>query len=52
MQSFNRENLKYEVKAKKGKKTGEEVVNLIMQQFAGQSGIVYCLSRLQNQILS
>lgn len=45
MQSFNRPNLKYEVKLKKPKSLMNEVVELIKQKFSRQSGIVYCLSR-------
>ena len=48
MQSFNRPNLKYEVKPKKPKSLTEEVVNVIKTKFCAQSGIVYCLSRLVN----
>lgn len=45
MQSFNRPNLKYEVKPKKPKSLMNEVVALIKEKFSGLSGIVYCLSR-------
>ena len=45
MQSFNRDNLKYEVRAKRGKKVISELVTIINSEFAAQSGIVYCLSR-------
>lgn len=45
MQSFNRPNLKYEVKPKKPKSLMAEVVAVINEKFSGQSGIVYCLSR-------
>ncbi|CAM9822608.1 unnamed protein product, partial [Hapterophycus canaliculatus] len=42
-ESFNRPNLKYEVKPKKAGVLDEMVK--VMQSFPGQSGIVYCLSR-------
>ena len=45
MQSFNRDNLKYEVRMKRGKKIVTELVNIIRSEFSDQSGIVYCLSR-------
>ena len=45
MQSFNRPNLKYELKVKKQASINDEIVALINQKFTGQSGIVYCLSR-------
>ncbi|XP_074650878.1 recQ-like DNA helicase BLM [Tubulanus polymorphus] len=44
MQSFNRANLKYEVRPKK-KSLTQDIIALIQTQFKGQSGIVYCLSR-------
>ncbi|RPD65817.1 ATP-dependent DNA helicase [Lentinus tigrinus ALCF2SS1-6] len=43
--SFNRKNLYYEVRPKKSKKCLEEIAQDIKQQYAGQTGIVYCLSR-------
>lgn len=44
--SFNRPNLKYEVRPKKGKGTLEEMVELLRTpRFRNKSGIVYCLSR-------
>jgi len=45
MQSFNRPNLKYELKVKKPASINDEIVTMINQKFTGQSGIVYCLSR-------
>ena len=45
MQSFNRPNLKYEVRPKKPKSLTNEVIELINKKFLNQSGIVYCLSR-------
>ena len=43
--SFNRSNLKYEVRAKKGKSVIKDIANLIKSKYKRQSGIVYCLSR-------
>ncbi|CAH0389328.1 unnamed protein product [Bemisia tabaci] len=46
--SFNRPNLKYEVRAKKGSKDGNvltSILTLLRGQFKNQSGIIYCLSR-------
>jgi len=45
MQSFNRPNLKYELKVKKQSSINDEIVTVIKQKFTGQSGIIYCLSR-------
>ena len=45
MQSFNRPNLKYELKVKKQSSINDEIVTLIKQKFTAQSGIIYCLSR-------
>ncbi|RDL36724.1 uncharacterized protein BP5553_06076 [Venustampulla echinocandica] len=48
-QSFNRPNLYYEIKPKKGKGVGVEVLesmcSLILKDFKNQTGIVYTLSR-------
>lgn len=43
--SFNRKNLYYEVRPKKQKKCLEDIAQDIKQQYAGQTGIIYCLSR-------
>ncbi len=44
--SFNRNNLQYEVRGKKGKGTClNDMVNLICKDFAKKCGIVYCFSR-------
>ncbi len=45
MQSFNRTNLKYEVRSKKPKALTSEIIDLINREFPNVSGIVYCLSR-------
>lgn len=44
IQSFNRPNLKFEVRPKAKDCTGE-ICSLIMNQFRSQCGIIYCLSR-------
>lgn len=45
VQSFNRPNLKYVVATKRPKNVVQDMVSLINTQFAGVSGIIYCLSR-------
>ncbi|TRY63016.1 hypothetical protein TCAL_00799 [Tigriopus californicus] len=45
LSSFNRANLQYEVKPKKGKSITKEIIELIKKDYPKQSGIVYCLSR-------
>ena len=45
LSSFNRSNLKYEVRPKKGKSVVKEMIDLIRRDHMRQSGIVYCLSR-------
>ena len=46
LSSFNRSNLQYEVREKKGGKTAvKEIIDLIRGQFSRVCGIVYCLSR-------
>ena len=45
-QSFNRPNLKYEVRSKtKAKEVLDSMANTINTSYRGQSGIIYCLSR-------
>src|SRR5699024_5460708 len=44
MQSFNRPNLKLEVRPK-NKQTYDDIVLMLAQQYEGQTGIIYCLSR-------
>ena len=48
MQSFNRTNLRFEVKEKK-KDILNEIIQLIKSKFAGKSGIIYCLSRYESE---
>jgi bloom syndrome protein len=44
--SFDRPNLRYTVLSKKGLNTVIEIIiKLIIKQFQGSSGIIYCLSR-------
>jgi len=45
LSSFNRSNLKYEVRLKKGKSVTKDIITLIKSSFVRQSGIVYCLSK-------
>jgi len=45
VQSFNRMNLKYAVRKKTGKRLIGDMASLIQSKFRGKSGIVYCLSR-------
>jgi RecQ family ATP-dependent DNA helicase len=46
MTSFNRANLQYEVRDKKGKgSTLKDIIALILKQWPKKSGIVYCFSR-------
>ncbi|KAM7538074.1 hypothetical protein Aperf_G00000062159 [Anoplocephala perfoliata] len=45
IQSFNRANLKFEVRQKRLKNCTKEIIDLIKSEFANLSGIVYCLSR-------
>ncbi|XP_078727950.1 uncharacterized protein LOC144943935 isoform X2 [Lampetra fluviatilis] len=45
IQSFNRDNLKYEVLPKKPKKVAEDCVQWIRSNYPRDSGIIYCLSR-------
>jgi superfamily II DNA helicase RecQ len=50
MQSFNRPNLKYALEIKK-KSITQDIISKIQQDFDGQSGIVYCLSRLVAHVI-
>ena len=43
--SFNRSNLQYEVRPKKGKGVSHDIASFIKSKHKGHSGIVYCLSR-------
>ena len=43
--SFNRSNLQYEVRQKKGKSVLKDIIDLIKQNWPKKSGIVYCFSR-------
>ena len=43
--SFNRSNLQYEVRPKKGKSVLKDIIDLIKQNWPKKSGIVYCFSR-------
>ena len=43
--SFNRSNLQYEVRPKKGKGVLDEIIQMIKRGWPKKSGIVYCFSR-------
>lgn len=45
LSSFNRSNLTYAVKEKKGKSTLKDIASLIQKEFGKDTGIIYCLSR-------
>ena len=45
LSSFNRSNLCYAVKEKKGKSTLKDIAALIQQEFSRDTGIIYCFSR-------
>ena len=45
MQSFNRANLKYEIRGKKPKSVNQEIAEFIKTKYYNKSGIVYCFSR-------
>lgn len=51
-QSFNRINLKYIVLPKKPKKVVQDIISLISESFSGQSGIIYCLSRRDCEVVA
>lgn len=51
--SFNRTNLYYEIRKKsKNKETQEQIKNLMVNDFAGKSGIIYCGTRKNCEDLS
>ncbi|XP_070543598.1 recQ-like DNA helicase BLM [Ptychodera flava] len=45
IQSFNRSNLKYSMYPKKPSRVTQECIDIIKSRYAGESGIIYCLSR-------
>jgi superfamily II DNA helicase RecQ len=45
--SFNRRNLYYEVRPKRPKFIVSDIADFIKSQHAGQTGIIYCLSRIK-----
>lgn len=51
IQSFNRPNLKFEVRLKQ-KNSLDEIITLITTNFCNKSGIVYCLSRNECETLA
>ncbi|KAF5398375.1 ATP-dependent DNA helicase [Paragonimus heterotremus] len=52
IQSFNRANLKFEVRSKKLKSCTKEIIDVIRSEFPKRSGIVYCLSRRECDIVA
>jgi bloom syndrome protein len=47
MQSFNRTNLKFEVRIK-SKNSYDEILLMLQTDFQNESGIIYCLSRFES----
>jgi bloom syndrome protein len=47
MQSFNRTNLKFEVRIKT-KNSYDEILLMLQTDFQNESGIIYCLSRFES----
>lgn len=45
LSSFNRPNLKYIVTTRNGKKTLDDIINMIKARYLKASGIIYCFSR-------
>lgn len=52
IRSFNRPNIKYKVLPKTNKIAFNDIATLIKQNFAKKSGIIYCLSRKDCEILA
>ncbi|OON21049.1 ATP-dependent DNA helicase, RecQ family, partial [Opisthorchis viverrini] len=52
IQSFNRTNLKFEVRPKKVKSCTKEIIEVIHSEFPRRSGIVYCLSRRECDLVA
>ncbi|VDP91539.1 unnamed protein product [Echinostoma caproni] len=52
IQSFNRSNLKFEVRPKKLKSCTKEIIEVIHTEFPKRSGIVYCLSRRECDLVA
>ncbi|KAF7256149.1 hypothetical protein EG68_06167 [Paragonimus skrjabini miyazakii] len=52
IQSFNRANLKFEVRSKKLKSCTKEIIDVIRSEFPKRSGIVYCLSRRECDLVA
>ncbi|THD25695.1 Bloom syndrome protein [Fasciola hepatica] len=52
IQSFNRPNLKFEVRPKKLKCCTKEIIEVIHTEFPKRSGIVYCLSRRECDVVA
>ncbi|VDO92404.1 unnamed protein product [Schistosoma mattheei] len=52
IQSFNRANLRFEVRPKKLKNCTKEIIDVILNEFPKRSGIVYCLSRRECDVVA
>lgn len=52
IQSFNRANLKFEVRGKKLKSCTKEIIDVVHSEFPKRSGIVYCLSRRECDLVA
>ncbi|CAH8502518.1 unnamed protein product [Schistosoma turkestanicum] len=52
IQSFNRGNLRFEVRPKKLKNCTKEIIDVIRNEFPKRSGIVYCLSRRECDVVA
>ncbi|CAH8848049.1 unnamed protein product [Trichobilharzia szidati] len=52
IQSFNRANLRFEVRPKKPKNCTKEIIDVIRNEFPKRSGIVYCLSRRECDLVA
>ncbi|CAI2728548.1 unnamed protein product [Schistosoma spindalis] len=52
IQSFNRANLRFEVRPKKLKNCTKEIIDVIRNEFPKRSGIVYCLSRRECDVVA
>lgn len=52
LSSFNRSNLVYSVREKKGKSVIKEIAELIKQNFKTLTGVIYCLSRNECEVVA
>lgn len=52
LSSFNRSNLKYAVKEKKGKQVIKEIAAMIVNNYRNDTGVVYCFSRKECEVVA